>query len=97
MSPRYINCYFNDDELFLMMSALAALDTEEANTLRKILDVLRSKLKVTVAENLVVHRLRAGMAICGFCYGVVPAHWPAGHKWTADKEQSTCPACKAEP
>jgi hypothetical protein len=41
----------------------------------------------------VVHRLRAGVPLCGFSREA-PVHWPAGHRWSAFQADITCPTCQ---
>jgi hypothetical protein len=49
-----------------------------------------------MSENLTVHVLSNGEALCGFYQGEAPREWPEGHVWTGveDLKNVTCPTCR---
>jgi hypothetical protein len=46
-------------------------------------------------ESVTIHRLVAGLALCGFGGGKPPCEWPSGHYWSGDTRDVNCEACHA--
>lgn len=63
----------------------------EAQLLEVLAYQVEQRTWPTEGPDLYVHHLHHGGAACG--RPDVPGDWPAGHKWSADWADVTCPAC----